>query len=240
MEKTPKTSFIPKQNVGLAGGGTRKKRRLNLLSFFAVVVFLGTLTLSVGVFFYKQYSENQLEVRKRELASSRSSYQQGDIESIRELDRRLRTATNLLDKHVAVSKIFDALERRTQSSVQLGGLEYTQFESGNIQILTSGAAPRFNTVALQEFQFSDEPLFDTVTFSDINVVPAESGGDGEIVFTVSAELNGNRVLYEVIPTIAEESLESGESDDDSGGSEESETEVAAEEEVVNTEDTQTE
>lgn len=218
MGKTPRTSFIPKQNTGSATGGGRRRRRLNLFSFFAVVVFLGTLTLSVGVFFYKQYSENQLGVNKQQLANSRSSFQQGDIESIRELDRRLRTAEELLDSHVAVSKIFDALEERTLSAVQLDGLRYERFESGNIQILTTGSAPRFNTVALQEFQFGDEALFDAVTFSDINVVSGGDGEDDRIVFSVSALLNGNLVLYEVFGTGVEEVIvEEGQGGEDSSG-----------------------
>lgn len=211
MEQTPKTSFIPKQSMNTAPSQKRRHRSFNVLGFIAMVLFLGSLVLSVGVFFYKQYSDNKLTALKQELAESRSSFQQGDIESIRELEQRLQSAYFLMNQHLSVSSLLDALERRTLQNVQFTSFAYERRSSGNASVNLGGKSSRFNTVALQGTEFTSESAFESSLFSDINIVIEEETLLEHVVFQAHAEINEGVIAYLVLPeTGATEEGSSGE------------------------------
>ena len=204
MEQAPRTSFIPKQAPGLAP--RRERRTFNVLSFLAMVVFLASLVLAVFVFFYGKYVDEQLYARKTELAEVKQSFSESDIASVRALERKLNAAQRLLDGHIALSSVFDALEAQTQSSAQLSSFDYALLSSGNAEVKLQGKAPTFNTVALQEQRFADERAFEqgSVIFSDLNIENTETGAS-TVTFGVSARLNHDAVAYVGVPT--EETIE---------------------------------
>lgn len=196
MEQSPKTSFIPKQGAGAAP--MRQRRSFNLLAFIATVVFLATLTFSIGVYFYKQYSETSLEAKKKELADLQSSFEKEDIGSIRMLEKQLNTAKALLDQHLSLTKVFDALEDGTQKKTELESFSFNRLNSGGAEISLEGNAASFNTAALQKRAFAGEKAFkeDSVLFSGLNKTIGEDGTE-IITFNVKAQLDTKETAYTV-------------------------------------------
>ena len=170
MADTPETSFIPKQSMGSVPKRVAPKRSFSVFNFIATVIFLGTLLLALGVYFYQDYIEKSLDADKQTLAELKGSFDQSDIESLRELDLRINTASTLLDRHLSPSAIFDMLERRTQSDTQFRTFLYTRNESGSVALELQGEALRFNTVALQGQQLELESVLEQVIFSGLSVV----------------------------------------------------------------------
>lgn len=194
MEQTPRTSFIPKQAPGAPA--RRQRRTFNVLSFVAMVIFLAVLALSVGVFFYHEYSATRLEERKAELAQLKSQFSEEDISHIKDLERRLNAARTLLDGHISLSRIFDALEASTQSNAQLASFTYSRQPSGGAQVSLTGDATSFNTVALQEQRFLNEKAFTrgSVIFSDLSVSNNDTGRK-TVSFSVAADIDTKNVAF---------------------------------------------
>lgn len=195
MDYSPKTSFIPKQ--GPATPQRRQNRTVNILAFFAIVVFLATLLLSVGVFFYQQYSEKKLVEKKDSLTEIKKTFKEEDIESIRRFERRISAAQELLNNHISLARLFDAVESRTQTNTQLSSFSYERNPSGSAQVALSGSAETFNTIALQEREFGKEKVFekDSLIFSGIAISESE-----DAVRTVSFEVSGNVATKEIAYT----------------------------------------
>ncbi|MBX9906978.1 hypothetical protein K2X96_03720 [Patescibacteria group bacterium] len=201
MDYSPKTSFIPKQ--GAASVPQRKQRRvINVLVFLAVVVFLATLALAVGVFFYHNYSEEQLALRKKELEEKRASFVLGDIESIQRFERRLDAAQSLLDGHISMTKLFDIIGDRTQTNTQLTSFKYTRQPSGSAQVTLKGSSDSFNTIALQGQEFRTTKAFveKSLRLSNISIENEEETNESAITFEVGAELSLDQVAY--VPAIS--------------------------------------
>lgn len=194
MDYSPKTSFIPKQGSALPQ--RKQNRTVNILAFFAIVIFLATLLLSIGVFFYHQYSEKNLTKKKDELAEVKKTFKEEDIESIRRFERRLAAAETLLDGHISLARLFDVIQSRTQDKAQLSSFSYERNPSGSAQVALSGSAETFNTIALQEREFGKEKAFekDSLIFSGI-AVSATDDDVRTISFEVSANVATEEIAY---------------------------------------------
>jgi len=198
MAETPKTSFIPKQAMGgVPGKAPRRAVHFNVFNFIRMAVFLCGLILAVGVFIFKDLSERELADQRQELEARKSSFSLSDIESLRELDRRITVAGALLDRHLKPSLIFDMLEQRTLSELSFEAFSYTRRPSGSVEVILDGTASRFNTVALQGRQFQNAAALSGVTFSDLQV------NENGVRFLVTSEVD-ERVLKYTAPVVAEQ------------------------------------
>lgn len=201
MAPVPQTSFVPRQQPGnpVVKAPRRERRRLNLLSFFAIVIFFGSLILSVGVFILKQANAESLVVKQTELSNKRSLFKREDIENVQLLDARIRTAEHLLDRHVSPSKLLAVLETTTQEEIQYVNFDFERRPSGNVGVKMEGVAPRFNTVARQAQRFSDEKLFRRVIFANLDK-PSTS----HVSFSVDVDIARDAIAYEASLLVPEE------------------------------------
>jgi hypothetical protein len=197
MEQTPKTSFIPKQAIGVAR--TRERRTFNVFTVLAIVGLLSVLTLSAGLFFYKEFTGRKLDAQKQGLADFKDRFDSSAADDIREiklLEDRFILAKGLLDEHLAVSELFDALEDRTQASAQIKSFEFERLESGTAQVTLKGEALTFNTLALQKRELVAESTFTdgSIVFTDINVESTEEGEE-RVTFGVMAGVAIDEIVY---------------------------------------------
>ena len=191
MADAPQTSFIPKQTLGRVPGRIPHRRRhFNVLGFIGMVVFLCGMILAVGVYLYKGFSEKALEGKKQELQQIKNSFSQDDINTLRELDRRIKVSQALLDAHLSPSVLFDALELRTQRDVTFTDFSYERRESGSVEMVLAGEALRFNTVALQSRQLADAAVLASTIFSGLSV-----DEEGTVQFTVTSEGDPKTLAY---------------------------------------------
>lgn len=199
MEQTPKTSFIPKQAVGVAK--TRERRSFNIFTLLAMVGLLSVLTLSAGLFFYQEYANRNLEAQKEGLASFKSRFDSSAADDIREiklLEDRFILAKGLLDKHLAVTEVFYALEDRIQENAQIKSFAFERRESGAAQVTLTGEALSFNTLALQKRELTAESTFEdgSLILSEIDVSEADESGEERVTFGVLADVALDRIRYE--------------------------------------------
>lgn len=191
MDPVPQSSFIPRQGGNMVAEPPRKRRgSFNLLSFFSLICFFGSILLAVGVWLLERNHEHVLDTQKATLTAKRSEFQQDTLDSIRALDTRIRTAEYLLDGHVSPSLLFDVLERTTQEHIQYTSFDFGRRSSGNVSVSMAGIAPHFNTVARQAQRFAEEGLFNRVIFSNLDKPSAD-----HVTFKVDIDISKDKIAY---------------------------------------------
>jgi hypothetical protein len=149
MANAPRSSFIPRQVTGITPQSIRRKRVFSIFGFLSVVLLLASLLASGALFAYERYISGQLDSEKAALAAEYAKFDESDIASVRSFDSRLQVVKTLLDSHLAVSKIFDALEANTKESVQYSAFSYQRRPSGNATLSITGVTDDFSKISLQ-------------------------------------------------------------------------------------------
>lgn len=191
MEQAPRTSFIPKQGVGQSAR-VSVRRRGGFLGILSILLIMGSLLFSAGIYFYASYTERQLGAAQQELADKRQLFAPGSIEGLRDLDMRIGTVTSLLNNHVSPSLLLDTLERTTQRNIQFTDFIFERRPSGNVGVEMTGIARQFNTVALQAERFAAEPMFMDVVFGELDRTQ-----EGDVTFKVNLEIAADALAYSV-------------------------------------------
>jgi len=205
MDPQFKTSFIPKKN--LAPKQTRKKSFgvSGLLSLISAVLVGGILVLAGLTFLYQQYLERTIEQKKQELAVQQERFQPALIDSLLDLDARLRAAETILNNHVAPSQLFALLERTTLQSVQFTSFQYSD-NGGRIGLTLDGRSRSFSTVALQSESFGAERSLRDQVFAGLNL-----DAEGNVIFSFNATVDPRLVSYSDLVRTGGASIESEES-----------------------------
>lgn len=187
MQGDFKSSFIPKEPL-VKKGPARVVRRgeTNIIGVIAWVFFILVIVIAVGVFLYKLFLTNSLESKKERLATEREAFDPALIDELVGLEKKMEVGERLLDNHVAVSKLFSALEDVTSQSVRFERFAYGQSsEAGGMPTLSmSGIAVDFNAVAYQSDVLGESTSFRNIIFSNIEVTPEEA-----VTFNVNAQVD---------------------------------------------------
>lgn len=191
MDPVPQSSFIPRQGGNMVAEPPRKRGgSFNLLSFFSMICFFGSILLALGVYFLEHNHEQKLAAKKTELSAKRSEFKQDTMDSIRALDTRIRTAEYLLDNHISPSALFAVLERTTQEHIQYTAFDFSRRSSGNVSVSMVGIAPHFNTVARQKQRLEDEGFFNRVIFSNLDKPSVD-----HVTFKIDIDISKDKIAY---------------------------------------------
>lgn len=160
------TSFIP-QRPTAGKVKSRGVRKIYVLAYVTYVIFFGTALAAGGVFFLKVTLGKELEAQQATLAQEKSKFSESDMMSVREMQSRLNTAKDRLDKHISVVSIFDALERSALQSVQFVTFNYVRTTDGAPLVSFIGNTDKFDNLIFQREVLQSNPILASSTFSDI-------------------------------------------------------------------------
>jgi Fimbrial assembly protein (PilN) len=165
MEPKFNTSFIPKKSLQADVSNTSSNERFvgrrsvqGPGFYLSVLVFVIVLILSAGVFGYTKIVENSIEQMIKSLEEQKSSFSIESIDTLLKADTHLANVETLLNRHVAVSEVFDLFEKITLKRVQYTEMEYEGQPSENPVIFISGLSKSFQEVALQMEQYRTSPV----------------------------------------------------------------------------------
>lgn len=190
MDSKIRSSFIPKKSIVTKSSTLKKYRSFNILTFVATIVFIVSLAASGGVFIYERLIENSIDQKGIELESARQTIDIGLINEFKALDKKLRTAEELLGRHTAVTLFFDFLESSTLQNVQYNEFNYEFNTDGVIVINMEGIAKSFNSLTLQSDIFRDSNIILNPVFSNLNLDES-----GNVQFNITARIDPSFVLY---------------------------------------------
>jgi hypothetical protein len=163
---------------------------INLFSLIGIVVFVLALALSGGVFFYKDLIEKNIASSKATLERARDAFEPELIKKIILLDSRIEASKTLLNSHVSVSELFNALSSVTLKSIRFRDFSFSYLAKDKVSISMKGQAQSFAGVALQSDLFNQQKYLKDTLIGDLSLEPT-----GTIGFTVTSTIDPSLVSY---------------------------------------------
>ncbi len=161
-------SFIPKQPPR-GNKGKRSTRKIYILTYVSFVFFFGTLITSGATFFYKLNTQSQLEAEKQNIIAQRQRFDQASFERVKEFNNKLDSANELLNQHVSVLSILEALEKATISSVQISSFEMDRAKRNSIELTLQATTKDFNSVLFQRDVYEQNPILQGSNIFDLSL-----------------------------------------------------------------------
>lgn len=209
-----KTSFIPKKPTP-AKGKIGRGRGLGVLGFIAFIVFLLSLVISGGLYLYKVILERNIENMSQSIDRVKEAIEPQLIENLANTDLRIETSQLLLNDHIIVSPVFRILEDLTLKTVRFNAFSFSISEDGEIELLLTGEAKNYSSLALQSDVFGDEDAMMEPIFSNLNL-----NDQGNVSFSFGTPIKRSLVLYKnnlnVIPRFIEQETDSGDFSEENG------------------------
>jgi hypothetical protein len=190
MEERVKTSFIPKASLKVEHAEVKHRGPVSLVNLVAGLILLIVILAAAGVFLYEKFSEQNIISKQASLERYRAAFEPDTIRELARLDTRIASGRLLLRNHVAVSKLFDELEKLVLASVRFNDFSYKYSDATHVILTASGEAGSFNAVALQSDAFSKSPIITEPIFSNVNISKT-----GTILFNFTAVVDTSRIGY---------------------------------------------
>ncbi len=196
------TSFIPKASLdnvvddkgkiqratGSSSGGSSF---LLLISFFIFVCSI----VSAGIIF----SLNKIDIKNKSdisssLSISQKSINKETINDIKSLNNRLAVIRSLLDRHVAVSVVFDELAKNTVKQVSFSSFDLKRKGDNTYSLTLKANGIGYTSIVAQDNQFVSGPaqkFFKNTIITDF----VKSKGQDATSFGISTNVSVNSVKF---------------------------------------------
>ena len=191
MDTNFQTSFIPKKP--LAEERAPATRHTSLFTFIATIVFLGAVAAAVAVYFYKESLTKTIATQQAELSAARNAFEPSLITQLKTLDRRITDANTIVNNHIVISPIFDALQTNTLKSIQFTHFAYTMPTNPGdpISVLMTGKARDYASIALESDQLATNKNIHNSIFSNLSL----DDQTGLVTFNLSFTVDSDLVRY---------------------------------------------
>jgi hypothetical protein len=190
MEPKFQTSFIPKKPVGSSqGSGIEKIQSTNIFSITATIIFIVTILVSVGLFFYKNILNNQIETANANIEAARADFEPEKIQQLLDANARILSVKNLLENHVVVSRVLVLMQDLTVKKMRFISLNYVN-KNNDPTITITGEIQTYNALAEQQDAFLKNESMKNPGFSDFNL-----GDNGYISVNFSSKIDPGYVSY---------------------------------------------
>ncbi len=157
MAYIPRSSFS--QTPGVIPMQVKKKHTIRVFSLLGTLLMVLALIATAGVFFYKDHLEKQLAATQAELDAMSDSDNEHRMAEIETYDQKLSIAHNLIDNHIAISKVFAQLENVTKQTIQFKTFEYLYDPGFEAEVTLTGDTRELEYVALQKNQLFKDGIF---------------------------------------------------------------------------------
>lgn len=182
-------SFIPKKPLNRTPNASiRKRRRVNVFSTIAILLFVIAVLGSIGVFAYGIMLERSIEEKRVALEIASERVDDTFADEAKQTHAQLSTLKDQLDTHIAASALFALLESMTLRSVQLTSFSFEG--GGSFSVSVSGTARDFSSLSLQADEFSENELVTESTLSNIALTET-----GSVTFDVGFAVDPGVVRY---------------------------------------------
>ena len=193
MDPKLQSSFIPKSPVvpdGVGMPAMRKAGHKSFFTFIALIIFMFSLVLALGMFGYKFYLKYRIGQMGADLEKAQATVQPEVIRELVDLDNRIISTKNLVSRHIALTPLFEFLEISTPKTVRFSDFRYTATESGGLTLSMKGEARGYAALALAADIFSKSPYFKNPTFSNLNL-----NAKGDVGFSFEGVADQSLVSY---------------------------------------------
>lgn len=214
MAPSGNASFIPK-NPGANKNRTRVTKRIYVLSYVSNVGFFSVLLVVIALYVYGSLVEKQLDEQKQALLEQQNRFSQEQLMEVRDLEKKMLMASDLLDRSMAPSQLFTALESVVSDQVAFTGAKVMTAQNDRVTYEFSGVARNFNDLIYQRDVLNNSQVLansELLTYdyslpdgSEESGQTNFAGNDPNIVFTFTRTMPGSEIAY-VANTMPVESM----------------------------------
>jgi hypothetical protein len=190
MEANFQTSFIPKKPV--VKERAVRAPSVSFATIIAFIIFFASVLLVGGTILYKGNLEQAITTKSNELDLARGRFEEEKLNQLQSLDRRLIASEEVLAGHIAISPIFQDLQKYTMKEVQFTSFTYDFVDAGfkSVLVRMRGKAIDYRTIAVQSDLFSANKNFINPVFSNLVL-----DSDGNVLFDLEFSVDANFVDY---------------------------------------------
>ncbi len=200
------TSFIPKSSLDNVVDDSGKIQRSSarnssggssifiLISFF---IFVCSIVSAGIVFSLNQLSLSQKKAANDSLVMSEKDINKDTIEDIKSLSNRLAVIESLLDRHVAVSNVFDELSKNTIKQVSFSSFSIRRKTDNTFAISLKAQGVGYESIVAQDSQLSSGPaqrFFKNTSITDF----VKSKGQNLASFGIETSVSANSIKFSEI------------------------------------------
>lgn len=190
-DQIKQASFIPKKPLGGQGPvKVKRKKAVSISTIIASVLFVASIGLAIGVFFYDRAQTTALSAKKLQLSGFREVFDSELIGDLASLDTRIKSAEAILDGHIALTPFFSLLEELTLKTVQFNSFTFKRSNTAQIDIIMTGAAESFTSIALQSDSFSDSAFISSPLFANFGL-----NDEDRVMFDMVVSVSRSLLLY---------------------------------------------
>lgn len=170
MESNIRSSFIPQSPLVAPVAGPRRGGTggADLALLIALVLFVASVVLAVGVFLYVQYVKTAAESKLSQLQRAKEAFEPALIAELTRLDDRMKAADEVLALHTTPSDIFHLLQQLTLQTVAFSNFTFRAQNERDVTVTMQGVAQSVNSIALQADLLAKSGLIVNPIFSNIN------------------------------------------------------------------------
>jgi hypothetical protein len=130
-----------------------RNMNLSILPIIGNTLFVLVLIAYGGLFAYGKILTGQIADLDASLAHSQEASNSAQIQQLLTSSNQIKSAKDLLMKHIAVSKVFNVLQTNVLPSVRFTNFDFTQNSDGTIKMDVTGEAQSYAVVAEQSALF---------------------------------------------------------------------------------------
>jgi hypothetical protein len=211
MPNTPNTSIIPKRGPAKRAVQSAS-RQVYVFTLASYVFFFATLIATAGTFFYERYVAEQLSAEVTALNASISGFNETDMNTVRELNLRLKQAQQRLANTVSLVSLFTAIEESTAQTAKISEFSMVRQSDTTFEIKSKIETDSFDSAMFQRNTFRRNPVFETVVVKDVTLgeagEDADSPSDSFITFAADLSVPLSAVPY-LLPQNIQSNTNSG-------------------------------
>lgn len=190
MDQNFQTSFIPKKPMIKERAVASKP--IGMMTIIPLIILFVMVIVSVGLYLYKGSLTQSISKMENDLNLARNRFEDNKITQLQLLDKRLRASNKVLQNHIAISPIFEALQEVTMKSVRYTRFDYTLVEglTPELKISMAGQTTNYRSIALQAELFAKKKFFIDPVFSNLSL-----DEKGNVLFDLTFTVDPTFVNY---------------------------------------------
>lgn len=192
MEQNFQTSFIPKKPMMTEEHLTPSKKPIGFLTLISIFVFLAVVLGSGGLYLYKGMLQKNITDMENNLALAKERFEPAKINQLQVLGKRLESSNSILSKHIAISPVFETLQKLTLKTIRYTkfGYSFGNEKDSRINVKMSGQAIGYRSIALQSDLLTKDKNIINPAFSNLSL-----DDKGNVVFDLEFSVDPNFVDY---------------------------------------------
>jgi hypothetical protein len=174
----------------VASAGSR--RPVGILTLVSIFIFLAVVLATGGLYLYRNMLQKNITSMDANLALAKERFEPAKINQLQVLGKRISASNQILAKHIAISPIFEALQKSTMKTIRYTSFnyEFSNDKSSKIIVTMSGQAIGYRSIALQADLLAEDKNIVDPTFSNLTL-----DEKGNVLFDLEFSVDPNFVDY---------------------------------------------